>query len=1151
MKRVGIISLLVIGLIMGSVFSLLGTAAGSRWLILSLTHSLPLSLSIDQVHGTLLGDLRLNGINYQNPTQKLSVNSLTLSWQPVQLLSRRVVKISALDINAIDLELAQAEPPVDEKPIKLEIKPFLPLSIIIGQLRVTDLAVHQNGQLHKLQSLVLKAVLDPGQVDITSLDIAAEPIAVSSHGTLVLSQDLPVTLTAVWQIKPSTGELWQGQAKVKGDLKKLLLSSDLSGPVNVQLQGQVDDVANNAHVDVSGDWQHLQWPWVGAEAVFKSNAGHFKLAGGLSAYVLMLNAQINPPYLNNAELILDAKGGIDHIQLNKLALNSPDGKFLLTGQVAWPDAVMFDVSANAENFNPAVFNAELPGKITFDSQCKGSWAGSALQLELAINQLQGQLRGTAVSAQGHLQLAKQIVNVQDLEIASGINKIIANGSLGEQQGQLNVDLNLARLDTLWPGLKGKLTGMAKLQGSLQNPAVNFQAQGKNLAFASYSSQQLAINLDYHPEPQLQSSLMFSSSAIKNAGKTLLSSLTLNAEGTALAHRLNLSADSVYGEFSSNLAGRYDKGLWQGNLASLSLANPDIGAWQLDKKLPIEIRQKDVGVDVNLADFCLSQNGAKICSAGYYKANGDFQVNLNARHLPTQLLQPFLPEQMLLNGSINLAADVYQKRGTLNGNYHLDMPEPAQIKLPSEIKTELAIRLTELAGEINAGKINSRFNLALPANDQISGTLAFDTKTPQTLSGHINAAIANFALLNAFVPQLTELKGKFNADLNLAGTLKQPLLEGSLALTQAGAKYPELGLEFREVNLQATSPGIGTEAIKIFASAKSGKGSVRLDGVLDLQTSTQWPLMLSLIGDNFEVSKLPEAEVAVSPDLKLAFSQSQGLVTGKLNIPKAKIQLKQLPANAVAVSPDEHILGTVKPAEKSFAAEGINVSVAIALGQQVSFSGQGLETQLSGNLKLKQAEGKTDLQGNVDMAKATYKSYGQDLSVRKGRLIFNGPIDNPWLDVEAIRLSKNKKITAVLSLSGSIQQPQTRIFSEPALPETEALAYLITGQGLDQLGKSDGNAVASAALAYGSGQAAWLADKLGVDILEVEEGETLQKSLLSIGQNLSKDFYVGAKVGLFTKQAVLVVKHKLTDIFNVETQAGSSQRVKINAEFDTD
>lgn len=94
-------------------------------------------------------------------------------------------------------------------------------------------------------------------------------------------------------------------------------------------------------------------------------------------------------------------------------------------------------------------------------------------------------------------------------------------------------------------------------------------------------------------------------------------------------------------------------------------------------------------------------------------------------------------------------------------------------------------------------------------------------------------------------------------------------------------------------------------------------------------------------------------------------------------------------------------------------------------------------------------------------------------------------------------------------------------------------------------------LASAALSYGGEQAAWITDKLGIDEFEVQEGQTLQDTLVAVGQYLTPDFYVGAKVGLFNKQASMVLKHKITDAINVETQTGTSQRVKLNYEINTD
>ena len=228
-----------------------------------------------------------------------------------------------------------------------------------------------------------------------------------------------------------------------------------------------------------------------------------------------------------------------------------------------------------------------------------------------------------------------------------------------------------------------------------------------------------------------------------------------------------------------------------------------------------------------------------------------------------------------------------------------------------------------------------------------------------------------------------------------------------------------------------------------------------------------------------------------------------------------------------------------------------MNIELELGEQVSFSGRGLNTELAGKLQLTKAAEKISLFGKIDMLKARYKSYGQDLTVRQGRLVFNGPVDDPWVDVEAIRLSKNRKVTAILGLSGSLQKPQTRIYADPALPESEALAYLVTGRSLSQVSKAEGNMLASAAMSYAGGHAAWITDKLGIDEFDVQEGETLQDTLVTMGEYLTPDFYLGTKVGLFNKQAVMVLKHNITDAINLETQAGTSQRIKLNYEIDKD
>ncbi|MGR6438384.1 translocation/assembly module TamB domain-containing protein [Proteus mirabilis] len=47
-----------------------------------------------------------------------------------------------------------------------------------------------------------------------------------------------------------------------------------------------------------------------------------------------------------------------------------------------------------------------------------------------------------------------------------------------------------------------------------------------------------------------------------------------------------------------------------------------------------------------------------------------------------------------------------------------------------------------------------------------------------------------------------------------------------------------------------------------------------------------------------------------------------------------------------------------------------------------------------------------------------KAYGQDLQVRKGQILFSGPVDQPYLNIEAIRNPDNTADNVIAGVKGS-------------------------------------------------------------------------------------------------------------------------------------
>lgn len=1144
-KRIVLFGFLILLLIPAGLLVLMNSETGSRWLLQHVLARLPAQISVKTIEGRLLERLVLSELSYKSDQDIISINKLVFAWQPVSVFSG-TLKIVDLTINGLTANIAENKAPAETSVFDVNADLLLPIDIALENLLLTDFNLQLGEQAHTLQTLQLSAFTQHSQLTIVSLAVNAEALAATLKGQLKLGNGFPFNVTADWQVKSQEYGLWQAITTVNGDLQGLAFENKLSSPFKSALKGRLDDLQNTPLISTRGDWQNLNWPLTGNAPQISSPQGDFEMTGLLNDYQVSLNTQLTQPSLPKAQLTFAGKGGTDAIAINKLELKSTAGVFLLGGNVSWQDAVLFDLKTSGQNFNPGILLPELPGSLNFSALVNGKLAGELLQVNAEINKLSGKLRGYPVRANGKLTLANEQLSVDDLSIIYGTNKVTVDGTLGQQQARLIASIDAPALEVVWPGLGGRLQGEGQLQGIWKNPAVKLQATGTGLHFAEHRVEQLAINLDYHPEANKTSQLKLSAGNLKS-GVTQIGKVLIDGTGTPEQHRISADIGSAYGELSSTFIGRLKLNSWQADFSRLDFKSRDFGLWQLANTLTMRATKNSSGFDLTLSENCLMQQSARICSQGRYPANGDLQFQLKANDLPLSLLQAYAPEKMLINGVINADANIQQQKGLLSGSYRLDLPATKISFTADKQPRTLNLGASTLSGNLQGSKVSADFNFALAAHDYCRGQLQLDTGKSQALSGKINASINDLSLLTSFVPLLSDLKGNLKADLALLGTTAKPNASGAITFNQGAIDVTELGLKIHDINLQALAVADHADQLQITGSAISGQGNINLNGFANLPGTMQ----LMLTGKDFEVAKLPEAQIAVSPALTLLFSENHGKVTGTLNIPKAILQIQELPERAITVSDDEIIIGDEKNKQTATAAPSIDADIDIELGKQVSFSGQGLQTDLSGKLKVIKTGEKTAMFGHVDMKKAHYKSYGQNLTVRKGHFEFNGSVDKPWLDVEAIRISKSEDVTAILSVTGPLQSPKTRVYSEPALPETEALAYLVTGNSLNKASKADGSMIASAAMSLGAGRVSWLTDKLGVDNFEVKEGETLEDTLVAVGQYLTPDFYIGTKVGLFNKQAVLVLKHKLTKTINVETETGTSQRIKLNYEIETD
>ena len=173
------------------------------------------------------------------------------------------------------------------------------------------------------------------------------------------------------------------------------------------------------------------------------------------------------------------------------------------------------------------------------------------------------------------------------------------------------------------------------------------------------------------------------------------------------------------------------------------------------------------------------------------------------------------------------------------------------------------------------------------------------------------------------------------------------------------------------------------------------------------------------------------------------------------------------------------------------------------------------------------------------------------------LLFAGTaLDNPGLDIRAARSilgasggQSDDTITAGLQIRGTALVPVLTVYSTPAMEQSEALSYLITGKPLSGLKSGEGDMLGSAARALGSAGGDLLAKgigaRTGLDV-GVSDSSALGGSAFTVGKYLSPKLYLSYGVGLFTPGEVVSLKYLFSKRWNFEAQnATTGNRAGIN------
>ncbi len=960
---------------------------------------------------------------------------------------------------------------------------------------------------------------------------------------------------------PDTLQLNQLDLTAKGDLKsgyqlqgKAVLPAE-KGPVDLLLQGRVDAKgAQIAGLDLNAgdqqslkltaqlDWQQglsatakidwLDFPWHRLYPVIDEPQVALRTFNGEIAYkdghyLGNLKADLDGP-AGKFNVVTPFSGDLKQIFLPELKLTAGQGKAEGHLNVQFADGIAWDTALDLSALNPAYWVAELPGTLAGPLRSKGEFKNEQLKLNADLD-LKGRLRGQPAVLAAKAEGAGEQWTLANLDIRLGDNRINGSGSL-QQRLAGQIDIKLARLAQLWPQLRGQVNGRLDVAGTLKAPQGKLGLKGQQLAFADNRLQNLI--LDASLDSAQRAKIDLKGSGIQS-GDTQVGTLTASAQGDIKNQKVQLDLAGPLVKLALALDGNLDKGNWRGRLAS-----GDVQAGGQDWKLqaPARIERLADG-KLTFAAHCWVSGPASLCGEDQ-RLMPEPKLRYHLKQFPIDSLAAFLPKDFAWQGKLNAdlqldlpesgpkgVVSVDASGGTLrvkDKDQWLDFPYDT-LKLettlnPKRIDTQLNFR----GGKLGELMVQAQLN-PLPNNKPITGNFS--------LAG------LDLAVARPFLPMVETLSGKLNGSGRISGGLLAPLVNGNVNLVGGEVSGPELPISLEGLNVQALIAGESVQLNGAWRSGKAGQGSLK--GQVDWGRALV--VDLSLQGSQLPVTVEPYAVLEVAPDLKISMKDDKLAIAGKVQIPRGDITVRELPPSTVKVSDDTVIIGSQTEEGKPPMAMAMDIDVAVG-EDQLNFSGFGLTAKVQGHVHIGD---NLDTRGELWLNDGRYRAYGQKLDVRRARLLFAGPLDQPYLDIEAIR--KTDDVTAGIRLSGSAEQPTTQIFSEPAMSQEQALSYLVLGRPLSTTGE-DNNMLAQAALGLGlmgsAGVTSDLAKNLGIQDFELDtQGSGNDTAVVASGK-ITEKLSLRYGVGVFEPASTIALRYLLSKKVYLEVASGVASSLDI-------
>lgn len=898
---------------------------------------------------------------------------------------------------------------------------------------------------------------------------------------------------------------------------------------------------NNPQININVSWDKL-FLQKNKQNIVVSDKGNFVLNGGRKGFNLNINGISESKYYPLLKLKGNGFLNISNKSVNniKLVVNGLNGDAELIGDLSF-DQKKHKVSWNSQittnniylNDLLAKFLDKVPEKLpknfisnidfsgVIDKKSNPTILVNAKGLADFSDYLSGGNKLSKFIADFIYQ-GKQIT-FNKINIKDNGNQINLTGKYLNKKLNLTGNLLINNTAVINQELIGNLQADIAINGEVTNLQIVSKIIGKDIIYKSNKISNLTGNLVgkiIAKDINLTGDFLLDNIFID---KQKINQAKIKINGTLKEHQINLIANNNLLVIDGKINGSLVDKNWQAKINDLSIAR---GTFILRNKKPISVlinKEKitidDICLNGFLADFCVKYTFDK-------QHKFDYQIDKLSEKIIELLFPKATSNNFKINGNIAGKGSLIWRKSSITGEANLVI-DKSQVIIANRQKIDINPSFflidfnnqdVDISGKVNFDNLGD-----LLVNLKIA-----DIFNQQQLNGKLTTNIYSISNIINPLNLVNDISAQINGDLFIGGTIKKPLFDGRVDVSNGQVKIPQYATAITNINLSIIANK--TNQLNIIASGDTPEGKINLNGLLNLSPIN---LRLNLEGQKLLLANTARLYLTASPNLNININPKDGMIVdGVVVIPSADISVPDL-SRAQLVSKDV-VLVNKKNIVKNDINFPIKSRVEIILSNSVFFKSRELKVRLLGKAVTNFSNNQLLVNGVIEINSGNYQFYGRELNISYGKIIYdNNPINKPSFDLVITRQIDSNNIG--VQIVGKLDNLKTKLISDPPLPDTQILSYLLFGRLLDDSDNQSALLQIATSIATTNLFSSKIAEKIGLDAFD------LGIDGLKVGKYITSNFYLGMQTKFFEESVEFLAKYKFNRHLSVELKSNNNSQ----------